>query len=437
MAATLVDTDSPPGASPGEDAQKPGLRAFVSLVILSAIVGLNTVDRNMFGLLLPQIQQDIELSDTALGFLMGPAFVIIYSVAGVPLAWLADRTNRRNIIAIGLAFWSAVTIATGFASSFIHLLFARMALGVGEATNMAPTSALIADMFPGRTRVLAMSVFAAGGPLAIMLCYPFIGWIASDYSWRAAFPLMGLIGIGVAILTMLAVKEPPRQKSAGSRSGKPVAMTEAVKISFTSPAFLLICAGGTMVSINYSALLAWLPSFMLRVHGMDAAATGLLLGTYKGLIGVGATIAGGLLVTWLMRFDRRWLAWSPAIFCLLMAPAQGMLLLADDPFYWHVGLALETVLMSAVTPALFALVLALFESRMRATGTALYLLVFNLVGQSVGPMMIGMLNDGPFVGDADAAVRYSLLAAPVAIVLGAALLAAVSLFMAHEQEAGE
>ncbi len=419
------------------------MRAYASLLILSGIVGLNTVDRNMFGLLLPQIQADIELSDTALGFLMGPAFVIVYSIMGVPIAWLADRTSRRNIIAVGLAFWSAVTILTGFAKSFAHLLIARMALGVGEASNMAPTSALIADMFQGRSRVLAMSVFAAGGPLAIMLFYPLIGIIASDHGWRPAFPLMGAIGIGVALLTLLVVCEPKRQgaaEAAVAEATEPEArlgFIEAFKLAMTSPAFWLICAGGTMVSINYSALLAWLPAFMLRMHGLDAEATGVLLGTYKGMIGVVATIVGGLLVTLLMRFDRRWLAWSPAIFCLLMAPAQAMLLLSDDPLWWHVGLALETILMAAVTPALFALVLALFESRMRATGTALYLLIFNLVGQSVGPMMIGLLNDGMFVSDGEDAIRSSLLAAPIAIIAASAFLFILSLVMQRHASGNE
>jgi len=437
MAATIVEATPQWDTAGAAVATRPGARAFASLLILSGVVGLNTVDRNMFGLLLPQIQQDIALSDTALGFLMGPAFVIVYSLVGVPLAWVADRTSRRNIIAAGLAFWSLVTVATGFARSFGHLLAARMALGVGEASNMAPTSALIADLFQGRGRVLAMAIFSAGGPLAIMLFYPVIGWVASEHGWRLAFPMMGAVGLAVAALTYFIVREPPRQTSRSGTSGDQPAIGEALGDVFASREFLLVCAGGTMVSINYSALLAWLPTFMLRVHGLDAEATGILLGTYKGLVGVGATIAGGLLVTWLMRFDRRWLAWAPAGFCLLMAPAQLLLLLAVDPFWWHVGLALETILMSAVTPALFALVLAMFDSRMRATGTALYLLVFNLVGQSVGPMLIGLLNDGPFAAEAEAAVRYSLLAAPAAIMFGALLLFMLALVMRRQPDAGE
>ncbi len=414
---------------------RPDSRAIISLVILSGVVGLNTVDRNMFGLLLPQIQQDIAMSDTALGFLMGPAFMIVYSVAGLPLAWLADRTSRRGIISAGLAFWSAVTLLTGFAQSLTHLLVARMALGVGEASNMAPTSALIGDLFRGRFRVIAMAVFAAGGPVAIMVFYPIIGAIAADHGWRPAYPMMGVVGLAVALLTWLIVREPPRETTspvaeAGPAQTEPDTtpglLTASLSILKTR-GFLLLCAAGIVVSINYAIILAWLPSFMQRIHGLDAQATGNLLGMYKGGVGVVATIAGGLIVTWLMRFDKRWLAWAPMLFCLGLVPAQLTLFLSDQPLWWHVGLVLDSALMSGVTPCLFALLITLLDPRIRATGAALYLLIFNLVGQSVGPLLIGALNDGALADWGAQSIRYSMLSAPLCAAAGAALLLALSL----------
>jgi predicted MFS family arabinose efflux permease len=319
-----------------------------------------------------------------------------------------------------------VTLATGMARSFAQLLAARMALGVGEASNMAPTSALIADLFPGPRRVLAMAVFSAGGPLAIMLCYPLIGWIAQGHGWRLAFPLMGVIGLVVAGLTLWVVREPPREAASEDASTNRPGLLAAARLAAASPAFWLVTAGGTMFSVNYSAMLGWLPAFMGRLHGLDASETGLLLGTYKGLIGVIATLGAGVAVTWLMRLDRRWLAWAPAGFCAGIVPAQLLLLLGETPLAWHIGLAAETVLMAAVTPCLFALVLALFDAQIRATGIALYLLVFNLVGQSVGPVVVGMLNDGPLAHLGAEAVRYSLLAAPAAVGVAAGLLFALS-----------
>lgn len=426
---------------------RPGPREIAALLVLSATVGLNTVDRNMLGLLLPMIQADIPMSDTMLGLLMGPAFVVVYSLAGVPLAWLADRTGRRKIIAIGLTFWSMVTAATGLAMSVVQLIVARIALGIGEASNLAPASALIGDMFSGRHRVLAMAVFTAGGPLAIMAFYPLIGWLAEERGWRIAYPFMGIVGLVVAGLTLLLVREAqtiPESTSPESTipeadppSLAPLSFRKAASTVLRSRAFVLLIAGGTMVSINYSALLAWLPTFMLRVHGLDAAETGALLGLYKGFFGVAASVAAGVMVTWLMHFDRRWLVWAPMALCALMAPAQLLLLLADTPLWWHVGLAAETVLLAAVNPCLFALIITLLDPRMRATGTAIYLLIFNLVGQSIGPLVVGALNDGPLAGLGDQAVRYSLLTAPVVVGLGALLLFGLSLCMTRQDEKEE
>ena len=269
---------------------RPDGRAILSLVILSGIVGLNTVDRNMFGLLLPQIQRDIAISDAALGLLVGPAFMIVYSVAGLPLAWLADRTRRRSIVIAGLSLWSVVTLLTGFAQNLTQLLIARMALGAGEASNMAPTSALIGDLFRGRHRVIAMAVFAAGGPLAIMIFFPLIGAVTAEHGWRAAYPLMGVIGLLVALLTLLLVPEPPREHPTPQHEQESQGMFRAAMAVLRTPGFVLLAIAGTMISINLGAVLAWLPSFMQRVHGLDAQQTGTLLGLYKGGFGVVATL---------------------------------------------------------------------------------------------------------------------------------------------------
>lgn len=411
---------------------RPDARSIVSLILLSGVVGLNTVDRNMLGLLLPQIQKDIALSDAALGWLMGPAFMVVYSVAGLPIAWLADRTNRRNIIAAGLAFWSAVTALTGLAQTIGHLLIARMALGVGEASNMAPTSALLGDLFRGRYRVIAMAVFSAGGPGAILLFFPVIGWVAGEHGWRPAYGMMGIIGLAVALLTFALVRE-VRTDGAPETPAPPAArsLVATVAAILAMRSFLLLCAAGTMLSISLAVMLAWLPAFMQRVHGFDPQATGSLLGLYRGGIGVAATLAAGVIVTLLMRRDRRWLAWAPMLLAMALVPAQMLLLLSDAPLGWHVGLALDSILMSAITPCLFALLITLLDSSVRATGAALYLLIFNLVGQSVGPLLVGTLNDGILQANGEQAIRYSMLSAPIAALIGAALLLILSLQLAR------
>lgn len=397
------------------------VRAILSLVIISCIAGLNTVDRNMFGLLLPQIKADIEISDAALGFLIGPAFMIVYSVAGLPIAWLADRSSRRNIVAAGLGFWSVITVFTGFAQSLGQLLTARMALGVGEASSMAPSSAMIGDLFRDRHRVAAMAVFTAGGPLAILIFFPIIGAIAADGDWRSAYYLMGTIGIVVAVIAMLAIREPVRESAAHAAEVRSSGLFETSLAILRLPSFALLCTAGVMISISLGAIMAWLPSFMQRVHGLTPQETGTLLGLYRGGFGIVATVTAGVAVTLLMRLDRRWLLWSPMILAACLVPAQGLLLLSDDPIGWHIGLALDSILMSAITPCLFAVLITVLDPRIRATGAALYLLIFNLVGQSLGPLTVGALNDamaelGPQT------IRHSMLIAPAAIAIAAALI---------------
>ena len=411
-------------------------RDLASLAVLCAIFGVNTADRNMLGLLLPQIQRDIPMTDTEVGWLMGPAFVVVYSVAGVPIAWLADRTGRKNIIAMGLFFWSLVTAATGLAGNIWQLLAARIALGMGEATNLAPSSALIGDMFHARRRMMAMAAFTAGGPLSIMIFFPIIGWISTQHSWRLAYPLMGAVGIAVTLLFTLILRE-PKQEGA-SQESDPNAVPEGEEVqtffqaattAFRSKTFVLLLAGGTLISLNYAAMLAWLPSFFSRVHGLDESQIGGLLGLYKGLFGVIAALTAGLIVTWLMRFSERWLAWAPAIFCGVMAPAQAALLLSDSPVSWKIGLAVETNMLSCVNPCFLALLVTLLPPKIRATGTALFLLIFNLVGQSLGPPIVGLLNDGPLAHFGSQAIRYSLLTAPIVAFIGAMMLLVVSFSM--------
>ena len=413
-------------------------RAVFTLVVLSLIGGLNNVDRNMFGLILPQIKADIHLSDFVLGFLSGPAFVIIYSTAGVPLAWLADKTSRRNIIAFGLGFWSLVTMATGLATNVVHLLFSRAFLGVGEASNMAPSSAMIGDLFPKKTRAVAVAVFAAGGPLGVMMAFPLIGWMTEHHGWRTAFYVMGAFGVSLAVFALVFLREPPREATAEQTTdGNSLSFRSAVATAARSKPFLLLIVGATMLSINYSAMIVWVPTFMARVHDLNAQETGAYLGLYRGLFGVIAALCGGLIVTLLSRLDGRALAWVPAGFYVVMCPAELLLLFSDGSVGWQIGLALDNLFMNATIPCTFALLLALVDPKMRAVGSSFYLLIFNLVGQIVGPLAVGGLNEvlQPVFGET--AIRYSLLISPISMVIGAAILLMLAKYFKEDRQGGQ
>jgi len=402
-------------ASPcGSSARSP----FVTLIVICAIVALNSVDRNMLSLVLPLLKQELHLSDTTLGLLAGPAFMLVYAVAGLPVAWLADRWSRSRIILLGLALWSVVTAATGLAASAAQLAAARVALGLGEATTTAPASALIADRFAPRSRAAAFSVLTCGAPLGIMLGFPLVGSVSAKYGWRSAFYLMGALGLLLAFIMRLAVPEaPPPSAAIAAAPAEGLTLRDALLLALRSRAFLLLVLAGTLLSVSYGVMTAWSPTFLLRVHGIAGPAAGGYLGLYRGLFGIAASLGGGLLVTLFMRRDGRWLAWLPALLCLLAGPAEALFLLATDSRAWQAGLGLDTLLVSAATPCTFALLLTVVDDRMRALGAALYLLIFHLIGQSFGPPLVGALNDHLAAAVGATAIRYSMLSAPASMIL--------------------
>lgn len=398
-------------------------RAVAILAMLVAINGLNMVDRNMFGLLLPAIKRDVMLTDAELGLLGGPAFAITYALSGVPIAMLADRLSRRNLIAAGLTFWSLATVATGRAGTAVQLFAARMFLGVGEASNMAPSSSIIADLFPGKRRTLAVAVYTSGGPLGITLGFPFIGWLAQQHGWRVAFVTMGLLGLVLALAFILIGRDPPREhETRGSAKPPAVPFLAGLRILAGSRAFVLMTLAGVCLGTTHAIMNIWAPTFLGRVHGLDLQQTGTVLGLYRGLLGIFSALVGGALVTWLTARHQSWAAQAPAVFCLAMVPVEFAFLWADHPVAWQAALLLDTILLNATTPCTFALLLMIVDSRIRAFGASIYLLVFSLIGQSVGSLCVGMLNDWLAADYGDLAVRFSMSLSPMAIGLCGLLL---------------
>lgn len=391
-------------------------RTYTMLILLMIINGINLVDRNMFGLLLPEIKREVLLSDAELGLLGGPAFALTYALSGIPIAMIADRFSRRNLIAAGVTFWSAAIAATGKATDALGLFGARMVLGIGQASNMAPSSSLIADLFPNRSRTIAVSVYTSGGPLGIMLGFPFIGWMAQAHGWRAAFLAMGLLGFAVALLLLLIGREPLRAHHQQARqTGNTVPFVASLTLLARSTPFVLLVMAGVCLSVTNTVMNVWAPTFLTRVHHLNLRETGDLLGLYRGFLGVFAAILGGVLVSRLTHRDPRWVAWAPAILCLLMVPAELLFLWSDSGAGWQAGLIADTILMSAATPCTFALLLLIVDSRIRAFGAAVYLLIFSLVGQSIGSVAVGLLNDWLAPEFREGAIRISMTLSPWAI----------------------
>lgn len=404
----------------GQTADRWPWSATWPLFLLTLISIFNYLDRSLLGLALPMIKVEFQASDTELGLVSGLAFVLLYSVAGVPIAWLADRSNRRNIIAIGLSFWSLMTVLTGYVGSMIQLATARFLMGAGEACAMPPSNSMIADLFPPSRRPLAMSIFGTANSLAFILFFPVAGWIAHSHGWRAMFIVMGLPGIAVALLFMLTVREPLRRAPQPQRTaGSLREIANDVRNLFRNRCFAWIFAGVTLMGANVWAAGAWTPTFFTRVHHLSVAEIASVIGPVRGFIGAAGILAGGILIDRLPASRLAWRIYVPAAACFIAGPAEALFLLSDATVLWFLGLALTSFFTLVHQGPIYAATVNIVPERRRALAIAVILFGASFIGNVVGPSAVGMLNDWlePQLGQS--AVRYSMLIIAVTPILAA------------------
>lgn len=397
-----------------------------SLGFLTLISAFNYLDRSLLGLALPAIKAEMGVSDTALGLVSGLAFVLFYSLLGVPIAWLADRWNRRNIVAIGFAFWSLMTLLTGWVASIWQLAAARFLMGAGEACGLAPSNSIISDLFRKERRALALSIFGTGSSIAFVLFFPILGWVGHTYGWRQMFVVAGIPGMVLAALFFLTVREPERLGSltdAEARARRnPRTLFADLALLFRSPAYLYLLAASTFMGLNAFAASVWTPTFLERVHGLDMATIASIIGPTKGVFGLAGVLTGGILIDRLMRRSPHWRVSLPALACVLLAPVEVVFLLAEPQWLWVAAFAASAFLTLVHQGPLFALVMEVVSSRMRALAIATLVLFSGLFGQAAGPLIVGTMNDWlmPTVGVT--AIRYSLLIIAVTAVLAGAMI---------------
>jgi len=385
--------------------------ASYSLGFLTLISACNYLDRSLLGLALPAIKAEMHVSDTALGLVSGLAFLLFYSILGVPIAWAADRWSRRNIIAIGFAFWSLMTMATGWVSNIWQLALARFLMGAGEASGLAPSNSMISDLFRIERRPLALSIFGTAVSISGILFFPALGWIGQAYGWRQMFFVAGLPGVALALLFVITVREPKRgaAERRGSAHAERAGLGETLAFLLRSRAYLAMVAGATFMGLNVFAAGVWIPSFLERVHGLNIAEVASVVGPMRGIFGAAGVILGGLAIDRLGRRAAHWRISLPAIACLLTGPVELVFLLVDAKPVWLAAFAASSFLTLVHQGPIFAAVMSVARVRMRAVAVSVLLFCSALLGQAAGPLLVGMANDwlAPTLGDM--AIRYSLL----------------------------
>lgn len=428
-------------AAPGQDQSVARgdwtLSASYSLGFLTLISAFNYLDRSLLGLALPAIKAEMHVSDTALGLVSGFAFLLFYSVMGVPIAWLADHRNRRNIIAIGFAFWSLMTFVTGWVGNIVQLGIARFLMGAGEACGLAPSNSMISDLFRKERRALAFSIFGTASSIAFILFFPLLGQIGEHYGWRQMFMVAGVPGVVLALVFFLTVKEPARtgiREKGGLRDDRRNIFA-TLRFLFASPAYVYLLIASTLMGLNVFAASVWTPTLLERVHGLSMGEIASIVGPLKGIFGFVGVLAGGFVIDRLLPRSPRLRVNIPALACIVLAPVEIAFLLSDTQWIWMLAFAVSSFLTLVHQGPLFALVAEVAASRMRAVAIATIVLFSGLLGQAIGPLVVGMLNDhlAPSVGDT--AIRYSLLVIVVTAALAGLMIFLAGRHLAHGDEA--
>lgn len=414
----------------------------VGLLIVAYIVSF--IDRGILALMIGPIKAAMDLTDVEMSWLLGPAFGLFYATLGIPIAILADRTNRRNIIVIGVAFWSMATAACGLAGSFVSLFFARMMVGVGEATLTPSAYSIIPDYFPRQAALRAIGLytigqsigaglaFLLGGQVVLLVSqasgvqWPLVGQLES---WQMIFIILGMVGIVLAVI-MMTIREPIRRGFADQGSAVRKTIPLADTVSFLSKhwrSFAALFIGNSVVTtVGYSYF--WLPTIFERTWEVSAAQAGIYYGAVLAIAGPIAVISGARLSEVLYGRGR-----AEAPYFIFALSILGTL-----PFAVALPLAANaTIAVTLLVPVIFGLAMAsatssaalvhIAPAEYRAQISALYLLVISLVGLFLGPPLVAALTDYFFKDES--MIRYSLLI--VTCIIGPIGLLALSLGHKH------
>jgi MFS family permease len=370
-------------------ARRPHRSGSIVLALLLLAYIFNFLDRQILGILASSIKADLHLTDAEFGKVAGLAFALLYSILGIPLAYLADGTSRSGVIAASLALWSAFTALCGTAIGYGQLFLYRLGVGIGEAGGVAPSYALIADYFPPAKRARALAIFSLGVPIGLGGGSYIGAHLAAWFGWRAAFLIMGVAGIILAPVLRLVVRDLPRAAPAPSQAP----LATVFPLLARKPAFWLLAFAASASSLCGYGLAVWTPSVLMRSFGLGLVPTGNFLASLVIIGGCAGVFGGGWLADRLGAKDRGWYAKLPAIAWLVTAPTFAAGLLAPNLWIaWPLLLipnALNILWLGPVTTAVQHLV----PQRMRATASASFLLINNLIGLGVGPWLIGHISD--------------------------------------------
>ncbi len=414
---------------------RPDARAWFVLALLLALYTQAFVERQIVAILAEPMRRELGLTDTQLGLLTGLAFALFYTLFGLPVARLADRTGRVRVIAISALVSSIFTATTGAATNVWHVALSRIGVGIGEAGGSPPSFSLIADHFPPARRATATAIYTLGTPIGLVLGSALAGWVVADWGWRWAFVAVAAPGFVLGPLIWWLVAEPPRA-TLSSPEVRATSVGDVIRL-FATDARLrwLSIAAGLSAMVGW-AVLNWAPAYLMRVQGMTLGEVGRWFGpaiAFGMAIGI---LGSGLITDRLARRSIAANAWVPAIGFAIAAPLFLAAMTASD---WRVTLALLVLpcglFMAYVAPT-FALLQQLVPADARSTASATMLFTMNIVGMGGGPLLVGVLSDGFGAKEGPAGLHMALMWVTPIFVLAALAHWRVAVLLARQTGKG-
>ncbi|MGO9932449.1 MAG: spinster family MFS transporter [Steroidobacteraceae bacterium] len=370
--------------------------AVASLLMLAYT--LNSADRTLIAIIGQPLKVDLKLSDTQLGLLVGPAFAALYAFSGIPIARLAERFNRVNIIFLVMTLWSGLTALCGFTTSFAQLLLLRVGVGFGEAGCTPPAHSLLSDYFDATRRATALSIYSCGISLGYVISAMLGGYVALHYGWRAACLVVGLPGVLIAVIIKRYVKEPPRGAFEARRAhawlrGEFAELTAVARTLFSRWPTANIILGVIIASFASQGCWAFVPAFFNRGFQLDYATIGVVTGLTGGVaVGVGL-LCGGFLADALGRRSAKWYALLPAIALIVGLPLYVGAFLQSDWRRTAVLLGAGGFFQYISFGPTFGVIQNVVAVRRRATATALVYVLLSVVALAGGALFTGWLID--------------------------------------------
>lgn len=366
--------------------------AWYALSIITLLHAVHYLDRAVIPNLVEPIRREFQLSDAQLGALTGLAYGVSFALAGLPLGYLADRTNRRKLLSVLVLVWSGLTALAAAAQHFSTLFVTRMGVGAAEAGAGPVEMSLIVDLFPARARATALGIYYVAISIGALANAAVAALIAAHYGWRWALLAAGIPGTVLGLLAWVTLGDIPRGSADASDAGPVPKVPELARFFLRQTTLIGLIAAVSLAAAGISAIAAWLPAWLMRGHGATLAEAGVLTALAYGLFPSVGTVAGGIIADRLARRARS----SQVLFCAastLLAGLAGVGVATFTDVRLVAGAAcLAAASGFALFPSGFAIALGIMPPQMRGVTTAATQLTANFVGYGLGPYAVGLLS---------------------------------------------